>query len=58
MTFFRTIGGAFGVSVFGAIFTNSLASQLRTALAGKKLPPGFDIASRTVELDRAQGAAR
>jgi DNA-binding MarR family transcriptional regulator len=45
VTFFRTIGGAFGVSVFGAIFTNSLASQLRTALAGKKLPPGFDIAS-------------
>jgi EmrB/QacA subfamily drug resistance transporter len=45
VTFFRTIGGAFGVSVFGAIFTNSLASNLRTALAGKKLPPGFDIAS-------------
>ena len=45
VTFFRTIGGAFGVSVFGAIFTNSLASNLRAALAGKKLPPGFDIAS-------------
>jgi EmrB/QacA subfamily drug resistance transporter len=45
VTFFRTIGGAFGVSVFGAIFTNSLASHLRSALAGKKLPPGFDIAS-------------
>ena len=45
VTFFRTIGGAFGVSVFGAIFTNSLASNLRSALAGKKLPPGFDIAS-------------
>ena len=28
VTFFRTIGGAFGVSVFGAIFTNSLASNL------------------------------
>jgi EmrB/QacA subfamily drug resistance transporter len=40
-TFFRTIGGAFGVSVFGAIFANQLAKQLAAALAGKKLPPGF-----------------
>ena len=45
VTFFRTIGGAFGVSVFGAIFTNSWRASSRAALAGKKLPPGFDIAS-------------
>jgi EmrB/QacA subfamily drug resistance transporter len=44
-TFFRTIGGAFGVSVFGAIFSNQLARQLTAALAGKKLPPGFSPAT-------------
>jgi EmrB/QacA subfamily drug resistance transporter len=45
VTFFRTIGGSFGVSVFGAIFANQLATQLSGALAGKRLPPGFSIAS-------------
>jgi DNA-binding MarR family transcriptional regulator len=45
VTFFRTIGGSFGVSVFGAIFSNQLASHLAAALAGKKLPPGFTPAS-------------
>jgi EmrB/QacA subfamily drug resistance transporter len=45
VTFFRTIGGAFGVSVFGAIFSNQLAAQLRGALAGKRLPPGFSVAA-------------
>jgi EmrB/QacA subfamily drug resistance transporter len=44
-TFFRTIGGAFGVSVFGAIFSNQLVRQLNAALAGKKLPPGFSAAT-------------
>jgi DNA-binding MarR family transcriptional regulator len=44
-TFFRTIGGAFGVSVFGAIFSNQLARQLTAALAGRKLPPGFSPAT-------------
>jgi EmrB/QacA subfamily drug resistance transporter len=45
VTFFRTIGGSFGVSVFGAIFANQLASQLGTALRGKHLPRGFSAAS-------------
>jgi EmrB/QacA subfamily drug resistance transporter len=45
VTFFRTIGGSFGVSVFGAIFANQLATQLSGALAGKRLPPGFSVAS-------------
>jgi len=44
VTFFRTIGGAFGVSVLGAIFSNQLASRLAAALAGKTLPPGFNPA--------------
>ncbi len=45
VTFFRTIGGSFGVSVFGAIFANQLASQLGAALTGKRLPRGFSAAS-------------
>jgi EmrB/QacA subfamily drug resistance transporter len=45
VTFFRTIGGSFGVSVFGAIFANQLASQLSDALRGKRLPAGFSAAS-------------
>ena len=48
-TFFRTIGGAFGVSVFGAIFSNQLARQLTTVFANPglaaKLPPGFSPAT-------------
>jgi EmrB/QacA subfamily drug resistance transporter len=45
VTFFRTIGGSFGVAVFGAIFSNQLASQLTDALRGHPLPPGFSAAS-------------
>lgn len=37
-TFFRSIGGSFGVSVFGAIFSNRLASELASALRGVTLP--------------------
>ena len=45
VTFFRTIGGSFGVSVFGAIFSNELAAQLTDALRGHPLPHGFSAAS-------------
>jgi EmrB/QacA subfamily drug resistance transporter len=45
VTFFRTIGGSFGVSVFGAIFANQLASQLSDALRGRQLPRGFSATS-------------
>ena len=45
VTFFRTIGGAFGVSIFGAIFSNQLASKLAAALHGRALPAGFSAAS-------------
>jgi len=44
VTFFRSIGGSFGVSVFGAIFTNQLAHNLASALHGVTLPPGFSAA--------------
>jgi DNA-binding MarR family transcriptional regulator len=44
-TFFRTIGGAFGVSIFGAIFSNRLAGELASALRGVPLPHGFSAAN-------------
>jgi EmrB/QacA subfamily drug resistance transporter len=44
VTFFRSIGGAFGVSVFGAIFSNQLAGNLTSVLRGIPLPPGFSAA--------------
>ena len=34
VTFFRSIGGSFGVAIFGAIFSNRLASEL-TARSAK-----------------------
>ncbi|HXW46856.1 MAG TPA: MFS transporter [Streptosporangiaceae bacterium] len=45
ITFFRSIGGAFGVAISGSIFSNHLASGLAHALAGVPLPPGFNIAA-------------
>ena len=48
-TFFRSIGGAFGVSVFGAIFSNRLASELASALRGIPLPPGLHVASAAAD---------
>src|ERR1700733_691979 len=49
VTFFRTIGGSFGVSVFGAIFSNRLAGELASALRGVTLPPGLKIASAAAD---------
>ena len=40
VTFFRTIGGAFGVSVFGAIFTNQLSASSRRRCTGGACRPG------------------
>jgi EmrB/QacA subfamily drug resistance transporter len=44
-TFFRSIGGSFGVSVFGAIFANVLTRDLATALHGAPLPSGITASS-------------
>lgn len=41
-TFFRSIGGSFGTAVFGAIFGNRLAGNLRRYLAGTPVPRGFN----------------
>lgn len=42
VTFFRSIGSAFGVAIFGTIFANRLTGQLTDALAGQSLPAGVD----------------
>ncbi|MFD0902029.1 MFS transporter [Actinomadura sediminis] len=40
VTFFRQIGGSFGVAVFGAVFSNTLAGNIDAV--ARDLPPGFD----------------
>ncbi len=42
-TFFRSIGGSFGVAIFGTLFSSRLADNVRAALAGRPLPPGLDL---------------
>jgi EmrB/QacA subfamily drug resistance transporter len=44
-TFFRSIGGSFGVAIFGTVFSTRLAGELRSVLAGVHLPPGFSPAA-------------
>jgi EmrB/QacA subfamily drug resistance transporter len=41
-TFFRSIGSAFGVAVFGEIFSRSLNTNLTKLLASTPLPAGFN----------------
>lgn len=58
-TFFRSIGGSFGVAVFGAIFTNQLTTNLprylpKPALAALR-SHGGDIASNPAQLNALPG---
>jgi EmrB/QacA subfamily drug resistance transporter len=46
-TFFRSIGGAFGTAIFGAIFSNVLVGNLARHLHGVRLPAGFSSADVT-----------
>ncbi|MGW0989148.1 DHA2 family efflux MFS transporter permease subunit [Streptomyces sp. NPDC002486] len=48
-TFFRSIGAAFGVSVFGTVFARRLGDQLTDAFRGATLPPGTSV--DTLEAD-------
>jgi DNA-binding MarR family transcriptional regulator len=43
VTFFRSIGGSFGTAIFGAIFSNQLASHL--ASLASSLPSGFNLST-------------
>src|SRR6202451_1759001 len=49
-TFFRSIGGAFGTAIFGAIFANVLVGNLAKHLHGVHLPSGFSAADATPAL--------
>ena len=39
VTFFRTLGGSFGASVFGSLYSNFLRDRLPHALATARVPP-------------------
>jgi EmrB/QacA subfamily drug resistance transporter len=45
VTFFRSVGGSFGVAIFGSIFSNRLVANLAAVLHGATLPPGFSPAA-------------
>ncbi|MGV9455600.1 MDR family MFS transporter [Streptomyces sp. NPDC003635] len=45
VTFFRTLGSSFGTAVFGTIYTNSLAPNLREGVAEAASVPGADPAT-------------
>jgi hypothetical protein len=49
-TFFRSIGGAFGTAIFGAIFSNVLVGNLARHLHGVSLPAGFSSSDATPAL--------
>ncbi|MEV7991040.1 MFS transporter [Streptomyces sp. NPDC086077] len=44
-TFFRSIGAAFGVAVFGSVFAGRLGEQLASAFRDVPLPPGVTVES-------------
>ncbi|RBM18976.1 MDR family MFS transporter [Streptomyces sp. PT12] len=45
VTFFRSIGAAFGVAVLGTVFTTRLEHRLTTELRGVRLPRGVSVDS-------------
>jgi DNA-binding MarR family transcriptional regulator len=61
VTFFRTIGGSFGVAIFGSIFSNRLITELAATLRGVPLPAGFSPAAAQANpalLKKLPGALR
>jgi len=59
-TFFRTIGGAFGVAVLGAVFANQLASQLKlhATAAELKLLSGSNLSANPAQIDHLPALQR
>ena len=59
-TFFRTIGGAFGVAVLGAVFDNRLVSQLKlhATAAELKLVSGTNVTANPSQIDHLPAAQR
>ena len=56
-TFFRSIGGSFGVAIFGAIFANRLAYWLPRDDAGERAPRGHAQAGALLHASPAKIAA-
>jgi EmrB/QacA subfamily drug resistance transporter len=44
VTYFRSIGGSFGASIFGTILNNQLSSKLAAAVAQGRIPANFPAA--------------
>jgi EmrB/QacA subfamily drug resistance transporter len=59
-TFFRTIGGAFGVAVLGAVFASQLASQLKlhATAAELKLLSGSNLSANPAQIDHLPASQR
>jgi hypothetical protein len=59
-TFFRTIGGAFGVAVLGAVFVNRLVSQLKfhATSAELKLVCGSNATANPAQIDHLSATQR
>ncbi len=59
-TFFRTIGGAFGVSVLGAVFNNRLISELSShpTAAHSSILQGSTVAANPAQIDHLPAAER
>ena len=59
-TFFRTIGGAFGVAILGAVFNAQLLSHLRAAASPALLKAigGSDISENPAQIAKLPHAAR
>jgi EmrB/QacA subfamily drug resistance transporter len=59
-TFFRTIGGAFGVAILGAVFNTQLLSHLRATVPASLLKHigGSDISENPAQISRLPHGAR
>ncbi|MBB6173771.1 EmrB/QacA subfamily drug resistance transporter [Nocardiopsis mwathae] len=60
-TFSRSIGGAFGTSIFGSVFSARLADNLRARSAEISLPPGVTVEGIEADpqvVDRLPGAVQ
>ncbi|MFJ3882283.1 DHA2 family efflux MFS transporter permease subunit [Streptomyces sp. NPDC090077] len=55
VTFFRTLGSAFGTAVFGTIYANSLEPRLRAGVAEAARATGADPASLSAAAQSPQG---
>ncbi|MEV7522069.1 MDR family MFS transporter [Streptomyces sp. NPDC091371] len=55
VTFFRTLGSAFGTAVFGTIYANTLAPELESAVAEAARATGEDPAKLAAQAQSPQG---